>query len=67
MTTPKSSILHSVAIEFQVLLTMFIIFQFALPLFLNNDSVLFRDIKPADIGISFDDVPQVFDFGLATE
>ena len=34
---------------------------------LLNKSVLFRDIKPANIGISFDDVPQVFDFGLATE
>ncbi|GFH44559.1 hypothetical protein CTEN210_01033 [Chaetoceros tenuissimus] len=35
--------------------------------FLHEHNVLFRDIKPQNIGIGFDNVPRVFDFGLARE
>lgn len=35
--------------------------------FLHKHNVLFRDIKPQNIGIGFDNVPRVFDFGLARE
>lgn len=31
------------------------------------DSVLFRDLKPTNIGISREGVPVIFDFGLARE
>lgn len=34
---------------------------------LHFGSVLFRDLKPSNIGISSEGVPLIFDFGLARE
>lgn len=35
--------------------------------FLHDNLVLFRDVKPENVGIDFDGIPKVFDFGLARE
>ena len=38
-----------------------------IPAFSHIDRVLFRDLKPSNIGITFDGTVQIFDFGLARE